>query len=155
MSILLEDAREMVTDNLDAGISCPCCGQYARRYRRKMRSEIAYFLLWLVKKSRQNPDEWIDVRGIDVRGGDYAKASHWGLAFQRPNSDKSKRTSGLWMPSLLGEQFVDHKVKIPSHVYLYNHEVVGWSDESISIVDALGCKFDYEELMSNQTTAQM
>ena len=52
------------------------------------------------------------------------------------------------MPTSLGVQFVECSLKVPSHVHLYDNSVVGWSDKMVTVVEALGKRFDYQELMS-------
>jgi hypothetical protein len=138
----------MLMNGLDNGTSCPCCGQFAKVYKRKMRSDMAHWLIWLVLKCRDSEDGWADVRQATVRNGDYAKTAHWGLAVQKMNQDTSKKNSGLWRPTDLGVQFVECRLKVPSHVHLYDNSVVGWSDKMVTVVEALGEHFNYQELMN-------
>ncbi len=144
----LATAQALMIECLDAGTSCPCCGQFAKIYKRKMRSSLAHWMIWLVKSSRDSDDGWADVRLANVRNGEYAMTAHWGLAVQKMNESTAKKHSGLWMPTSLGVQFVECSLKVPSHVHLYDNSVVGWSDNMITVVEALGKRFDYQELMS-------
>ena len=43
--------------------------------------------------------------------------------------------------------FVSGKMSVKSHVHIYNNIVMGFSDTTITIREALGKKFDYQELM--------
>ena len=66
------------------------------------------------------------------------------------NEDTSKKTSGMYKITELGKVFVNMKVSVPKSVHIYNARKYGESTEMITIVDALGTKFDYEKLMNNE-----
>lgn len=89
-------------------------------------------------------------RAVAARGGDWAKMKYWGLieAKQDIRDDGSPRV-GYWKITTLGKQFVDKQVKVPSHVYTYNSESLPRTVETmVTIDDALGTKFSYDEIMS-------
>lgn len=136
-----------------AGAGCPCCGQFVRIYKRKLNSIMAAFLIWLVRRDRASGESWQDIKAApdNIRsfGGDYAKLAHWGLVANKPNNDPSRRSSGLWRPTPKGVDFALAHRPVPSHVHLYNNEVIGFSERQVSIVEALGARFDYQELMSS------
>jgi hypothetical protein len=144
----LHEARAIVRNNLDDGIQCPCCDQFCKRYRRKLNSQMARWLIWLYR--RASGSEWVTVRESPVRGGDYAKLALWGLVEQKSNDDETKRTSGVWRITKLGRDFVDGHRFIPSHVMLYNNTIHGWSRACTTIRHALGERFDYAELMGQR-----
>jgi hypothetical protein len=135
------------------GVLCPCCGRHVQVYKRHLPTDVARFMVLLVRAWLKVPEgrrEWIDIRHFSFRGGDYAKAIHWGLAALKENTtDPEKKNCGLWRPTILGTTFVRGQVKIPSHVFLYLNEVVGHSERLIDIQEALGKKFNYEELMNS------
>ena len=143
----LDRIREALRAKLDKGTICPTCDQHARRYKRKLNSDMARALCLIVTQWENQDSEWVDVRDIDVRGGDYAKLRHWGLIRQRINDDETKRTSGMWTPTDLGQEFARNVVEMPTYVFIYNNEVDGFSEERSSIRDALGAGFNYSELM--------
>ena len=155
----LVDAKEWLNARIYEGAPCPCCGQFARVYRRKLNVGLACWLIWLVKRHLAtiravgHDEVWHDVRDSDVRGGDYGKLIHWRLVVQKENEDETKRTSGMWQPTARGVEFACHNSTEPSHVYLYNNQVIGWSDKQFSISDALTKKFNYSELMQSPTSA--
>ena len=66
------------------------------------------------------------------------------------HDDVKKKTSGLWRPTLAGLDFVDNKIMVPSYCKLYNNKEYGFSPETINIIDALGKKFDYNELINGE-----
>jgi len=147
--ITLDDAVAFVQAHLDDGVECPCCKQLVKLYKRPFNHNMAAFLCRLVVLSGPERN-WVDIKEMPLRGGDYAKVRYWGfveLAPKDPN-DTAKRTSGLWRPTYKGVKFAENKLRVPKRVHLYNKEVRGWDTQDISITEALGKKFDYTELMS-------
>lgn len=150
----LAQARQQVVDALDDGSTCPCCQQFAKRYKRKLYAAMARWLIWLVSQHRRNGGQWVDVN-LDTAheyrkgGGDFAKLAHWGLIQAKPNDDPDKRSSGLWRPTELGLGFVHGSVRVPTHVYLFNNEVSRFSDSEFGIEGALGEGFDWREVMGS------
>ena len=163
----LEEAQDHLESRLLTGAKCPCCNQFARVYKRKLNVSMARFLIWLVRseaktlsvmasvnrtqqgtyKTSDRQNLWTDIRKCEVRGGDYAKLVHWGLARAKVNDDTKKRTSGFWQTTKLGRRFAYREVSLPSHVFLYDSQVIGYFDTRITIDQALGERFDYRELM--------
>lgn len=136
------------------GVGCPCCGRLAKVYKRKLHTEMALFLIGLVKKYKKTRD-WINVRDVIPGGDKSAKASsdgaylvHWRLIEPQPKPEGGKR-QGFYRPTDRGIQFAEKKIRVPSHVALFDNKVVGWNDKLVYIDEALGDKFDYEELMSS------
>ncbi len=171
----LAEAKDWLRLRGRKGAYCPCCNQYAKVYKRVLGSQMARWLIWLVRTweqgqlSEKNGNAlarrygekatpplrtwaWIDVKQSPVRGGDYAKLLHWGLVEHKANTgDATKKDSGLWRPTHAGIAFVHRRSLMRSHVILYDNKLLNWSDDSITditIVQALGNKFDYQELMS-------
>lgn len=155
----LIEAKAEVLAGRDDGVACPCCGQYCKVYQRTLNSAMARFLIWLVLEyeHRWTDDHgghlWISVNDgplIQNRkgGGDFAKLRYWGLIEQMANDDDTKRTSGYWRPTSIGIAFAHDRITVPKQVKLYLNDPIGFSEERVSIRDALGTKFDYQELMA-------
>lgn len=135
------------------GLACPACGQFAKEYKRKLNSTMVRGLIWLVQAA--GPDlDWIHVQTkgphwLVSKGGCLATTAHWKLAERRPvDPREGKRASGIWRPTRLGSDFVHLRAQVPSHVYLYDNVVQGFSTEQIGVVEALGKHFNYHELMA-------
>ena len=142
----LEEAQDLLLKEIDDGADCPCCGQFVKVYKRKLNSNMVRFLIDLVRIWQANPEEWVSYLSCFFRGRDYNYLTHWGLgSIQAPLDDK--RTSGLWKPTPLGIQFARGKAAVPSHLYVYNNCVVNASQSTVMIEEALGNKFNYQELM--------
>lgn len=154
----LAEAIDWLDRFIEEGAECPCCEQLAKIYKRKLNSAMAFVLLLL---TRRRGDEWIHVPSFinaqvsdpavaaAIRG-DWAKLTHWGLivALEGERPDGSKR-NGYYKITRKGHRFAHNKIKVPKHIWFYNgaptdHE----DDEQVSIVEALGDKFSYSELMA-------
>ena len=150
----LDEVREEVMEGARSkdGIVCPVCNKFSKVYKRKLSSGMSRYLIAIVNNFDGN---WVTVPNLDiyksgVQRGDYAYLHHWDLIEEKPNEDSSKKNSGIWRPTERGIHFVHREIKVPTHVYLYNNTVQGFTEEQIGIVGALGEKFDYEELMSEE-----
>lgn len=159
-STTLEAAQRYVQERMDEGVPCPCCAQFCKVYRRGMTGSQAYILVLLYHHTKTTTD-WIYLPeflsqvselSAAARGGDYGKLCFWGLI--APKLDGERRADGsdrlgFYKITERGKLFVEGKIRIPKYIYVYNQALLRWStDATISIRDALGKKFSYEELMS-------
>lgn len=105
-TITLEDATEWVKANVKKGAICPCCDQLARRYQRKLSSSMAAALI-LIRRAFRKQSDWLHVpdylsevatEGAIVRGGDWAKLTHWKLIEAKPDETRKdgSRRVGLY-----------------------------------------------------------
>ncbi len=145
----LAQAKDWIAARFDEGADCPCCDQRVQRYRRKLNSNMAVFLISLVRASRaRSATTWISHLDLSYRGRDYSTVSFWGLAETAVVADGDKRTSGMWRITPKGVAFARGGLSVPSHVYIYNNQELGFSEAEIGIVEALGSRFNYQELIS-------
>ena len=151
----IEDAKEKFMLRIEDGAECPCCGQYAKLYKRPFGSAMARALVWLVREYERN-DRWYNIHEFPLiqgrrGGGDFAKLVHWGLIQEREteDDDTARRASGFWRPTGSGIQFAHRRLLVPKRVHLYNNQIRGWDSEYIDVSEALGKKFDYAELMAS------
>ena len=160
----LGEAKKWLRVRFGKGATCPCCNQFVKLYKRPFNKSMAYVLLLMECHFRGDVvEEWLHVpsyiaemvsdnprRAAAVRG-DWAKLKFWGLIEEKPDvrSDGSPRV-GYWKLTPLGRQFVRRQAKVPSHVYIYNGEPLQRAVEDlITIDDALGTEFNYDEIMGN------
>ena len=137
------------------GAICDCCHQTVKLYKRKMAGMAVRELIDLFKITDLNNPEFFHrskfIKTVYYSCGDWAKLRHWGLISEKQNEDSSKKSSGEWRITEKGIDFVMGKIKVPSHIYIYNKEtynLVGAPEsENIGVVEALGNKFNYPELM--------
>lgn len=149
----LPQARAIVKANREDGITCPCCDQFAKVYKRTITSTMARWLIMLVKLSEEDhryfsvSEPWS--LAINKGTGDVAKLAVWGLIESKPKDedDTVRKTSGNWRPTSKGFQFVYNQTRIPKYALIYNATLIGYDGFEISIGTALGQKFNYTELM--------
>ena len=163
----LVEAKKWLRARFAQGATCPACNQFVKLYKRKFNKSMAYVLLLMESHFMGDVvDEWLHVpsyiaemvsdnprRAAAVRG-DWAKLKFWGLIEEKPDvrADGSPRV-GYWKLTPLGRQFARRQVKVPSHVYIYNGEALQRTvEEMITIDDALGTEFSYDEIMGNAAT---
>lgn len=150
---LLRDAIEYVVKHRRKGVECPCCGQFAKTYKRKLNSGMARTLIVCWPMFREYPDRYLDVvnycaKKHDFIAGDHGKLVAWGLLEKKPGArnDGSSRNSHYRLTSL-GKAFVLNQQRVPKYFYFYNNRALDHSNETISITEALGSHFNYSELM--------
>lgn len=150
----LADARALVmAQRYDGGITCPCCDQFAKVYKRKLNSGMARVLVEFYWKQRSAKDGWVHYRQAAVRRTsgelvslEYSKLRFWGLIEKAP---RETGRAGCWRAPEKGIAFVEGRITVAKHVLIYNDRFMGL-DETVrtDIRRALGSKFDYDELMA-------
>ena len=143
-----EDTKAFLRANYEKGCRCPACDQHVKLYKRPLGAGMARSLILISKGPKIGASGWVDIKSIDVRGGDYAKLRYWGLLEQRPNADPKTKDSGVWRVTQKGLKFINDQIRVPSHAHVYNDKVRAFSDVDVNIRQALGKAFDYSQLMS-------
>lgn len=154
-------ARALVMDARYAkdGISCPCCEQFAKVYRRSITLTEVKVLARLFNAARKADSSaptsvWVKIGAggtVHTRGGDYAKARYWGLLEEREGkrADGSKR-AGYWRITELGIEFLLGAARLPRYVWIYNNRLVprpaGAGNKTISVYDVAKA-FDFRSIM--------
>ena len=133
-SASLGEVRAWLLERRGRGVKCPCCGQYARVYRRRLNYAMAYGLYLVYEYFHlraRAPEPWLHVprylngKGVVARGGDFAKLVHWGLleAKEGERPDGSARI-GYYRLTPEGVAFVENRSRVPTYLYFYDGEVV-------------------------------
>jgi len=152
----IDEAKRWLKRVVHEGARCPCCGQFARVYKRKLLPDLAAILIFIYREALQHPDqEWIHVPTLlsrDARvsrmGGEYARASLWGLIQAKPGEAADAESSGYYKLSDRGVAFVDCNLTVSEYVWVYNGTRIDEEGRMLTIRDILGLKYSYEELMS-------
>jgi hypothetical protein len=151
----LQEAVNWVDKNKDKGCVCPCCNQIAKIYKRKLIVNYVLGMFYLHKLHKKYPNrDYFHISELGVSNNyfsAFAQLKCWDLIseMEKPKDVKSKRTSGSWALTEKGNLFIEGKINVESHVYMYNASFLGYSDKKISITDAIGNKFNYEEMMNS------
>jgi hypothetical protein len=149
----LLEARSYVQEHRCEGVDCPCCFQFAKLYKRKLNSGMARSLIEIYHITRRsNGDGWIDLaRMVNPRtilNREWSKLCFWGLLECRDSPPTPGRRHEKYRITADGVEFVLMRRRVRRRVCIYNNVVLGFEGEEIDIVEALGSKFDYRELMS-------
>lgn len=147
--------KEYLEENRDAGVSCPCCGQFVKVYRRSITSGMAHFLICAYKYCRTigvsqfRVKDVIKWAGLPVThgGGDDSKLRYWGLIRQIDIERDVEGKKMFYVITADGVSFVNRKKMVQKYCQVYNNEVLRYSGEFVTIEQSLKNKFDYYELM--------
>lgn len=166
----IAEVKEWLAEHFDEGVSCPCCDQLVKRYKRKLNSSMAYVLILMYRWDREytrngRPSDYLHVpsflattgginphRAAAIRG-DWAKLRHWGLIEEKPGQQREDGSgrAGFYKITAKGCNFARGFDRVPAHIYLYNQEVQATPDDEkipmVTIQEALAEKFNYLELM--------
>lgn len=126
---------------------CPCCGQMAKVYRRKLYSTMAHDLIRLYQAGAGS--DWVHVPSVlGYNGGDIIKCSYWDLieeeSVRRPDGGRA----GYWRLTEDGVEFANRRAKIRKYAIVYNGRCLALEGPYVDIVDCLGEKFDYSRLIA-------
>ena len=157
----LQEAKDYLKANWEKGTDCPCCGQFVKLYKRRLNAGACRALIFMYRLERDRQvdeewDGWIHVQQdfakyfrVNANSMDYSQAQWWELIESKPNvDDPTKKDSGYWKLTPRGKLFVQNKLEVMSHAYLYNNKRLGFTGNKITVETGLGKKFNYQELMS-------
>lgn len=155
-AMTLGEARDLLRELVEDGARCPLCTQFAKVYKRRLPSSTARVMIAIHREHAGRdyvflPDVLSRRRltGLALAGGYGTLAHHWGLIEQAPGErDDGSDHVGYWRLTELGERFVLCLARVPMYARIYDGRRLGLRGDPISIVDALGHRFDYRELMN-------
>lgn len=129
--------------------NCPCCGRFARIYRRRFNSTMARQLVEFYRIG--GADKFIHTSEIVVRcsSGDFTKAKFWGLIYQSDEPPiKGASTNGKWRLTQYGVDFVKGRKCIQETAVILFDRKVAAEGKLVTIQECLSAKgFNYNELM--------
>jgi len=131
----------------NGGHDCPVCTQRAQVYTFGFNGAMAR---GLIRMYRTGGQDWVNVPDLGLPGGHMLKARFWSLIEKPPElvrEDGSSRV-GVWRLTEDGVGFVSNRVPIRSHARIYNNRCLGFRGDPVMIVQVLGKRFDYHELMN-------
>ena len=158
-NLTISEAKASMRPLLRTGVVCPVCNQFVKQYSRSITSSMAYGLVLLNYRAEtkgvtnyehiENLFKVINDLPSSVRG-DIPKLRFWGLIEPRMD-DKvdGNPNSGYYRITQQGKDFVNGKIKVLSHVLIYNNKMYGFPPEAkeISIEQAIKNKFDYKSFI--------
>lgn len=148
MTAPIEVGRKWVDRFASRGCVCPACGNYVRIWRRSMISTNAADLIRLVRLYDGRP---LHVREFSQqRNGNFAALVYWGLILPSESTDEKKRRSGYWRPTPRGKEWARGEMKVPRYILTRDGHLHGYEGPFINVVEALGRRFDYQELLRGE-----
>lgn len=163
--------QRFFASNLDKGTDCPCCTRHAKRQLRPLGCGPARWLIEIVYLSDEGQAIHTgtvlkSLKGKNISGSDAtsvlplygliepAKDPNAGTNPPPPSSraHAKGRTSGFWKPTKLGRAFALDKIQVPAKVVTCLGVPEAFDGDLISIKDAIGKKFNYDEIMGRKTT---
>ena len=152
MKTLVEARQQFNNAIKDKGVNCPCCGRWGKINGYQITSTQVMGMLWMLNNFRKS--EWIDIgkaHKMILRSKPLATLRHWELVEKKPKDLKEdKRASGLWRLTPKGRDFLRKKIALPKYAFVFNSRLVKYSKQEIDVVQALGKKFSYEEVMKTK-----
>jgi hypothetical protein len=143
----LSEAREWVRKHRsEKGVTCPCCGQFAKIYKRPITSSQAGALILMYRAYGR---EFGHAPSIvpSYEAAMVALLRYWGLIEESLESREDGGRAGWWRITPHGRDWIFGQTMVPRYAYIYNAELLDLSGPPTSIRTALGKKFDYEDLM--------
>lgn len=138
--LTVREAVSTLVANVERGTRCPCCGQFAKAYKRRLRGNHARFLFDVARLSSEE-EPWVHYKRCYFAGRDYNYLRHFGLA-------EVVEREGLWKLTPLGQRFLMGEVGVPQWILVFNNEVVDRAKETLLVRECLTQGgFDYDALM--------
>lgn len=142
----LAEAKAILRQLVDEGEKCPLCTQLAKVYRRKVNAGMARSLIEMYRVG--GTLDWVHVpTQIGARSREEGKLAYWGLVEEETAKREDGGRAGYWRVTAKGVRFVREKIKVPKYARVYDGRCLGLTGDEVSIREALGSKFSYDELM--------
>jgi hypothetical protein len=139
----LAELRDWLNSLLQDGVHCPCCGQYAKLYRRKINAGMARAL---IVSYRIGGGDYVHVTQLGSH--EIAQLQWWQLVEEMPAKRPDGGRTGWWRPTGLGMDWIYRRARVPKYVLVYDGALQAKPHgDPISVADALGSKFNLADLM--------
>lgn len=142
----LAQAQSILRTMVDDGANCPCCTQLAKVYKRKVNAGMARSLIVMFRAAGL---EWQHVpTTVGRKSAEEGKLAYWGLIEEEKVRRPDGGRAGYWRVTPVGEDWIHHRVSIQKYAKVYDGRCLGFDGERVSIHDALGTRFSYDDLMA-------
>lgn len=141
----IQAGKQWLLKQLEDGAPCPLCGQHAKMYKRKINSGMAKSLIHMYRIAGTG---WVHVSAIGAHSREEGKLAYWGLLEEQKASGTHGGRAGYWRVTDKGEAFLLGKISVPKYAKVYDGRVFGFEGDRVVIEDALGTKFNYNDLMT-------
>ena len=141
--------------SFESGFICQNCGSYVKRYRRSFNGNMALALLLLCKFNIRKFVKVEDflIKNGQKRCGDFSYLTHYGfLEKQIGNREDGSGRNGYYRITDAGIDFAMGRSTAAAKFIMLHGKCQGFEGDQINIRQALGKKFDYDELMGKART---
>ena len=137
--------RAWLRARVETGSGCPCCEQFAKVYRRKITGSAAWAL---IQMWRAGGHDLVHVPTLLRRvTADESKLAYWGLTRSSEIRRDDGGKAGWWAVTELGRAWIYREATVPTYARVYDGRVLNLEGDPRTIVEALGTRFNYRELM--------
>lgn len=141
-------------NSINKGYTCEHCGSFVKLYKRSFNANMAVALLTLY---RYAPNMFVKAEDLLIkcgrqRCGDFSYLRHYRfIEPQKATREDGSKRNGYYRITALGIMFCEGKVTAPSNFLIIHNNLKGFGGREINIHEALGKKFNYNELMGYPT----
>jgi len=140
-----------VWNNTDSKFKCPCCGKKAVMWRYSIFSVMAAELHFAYRDHGRgffNTKRTAEGKNSTQQ---FTNLRYWGLIEERQmtaeeKKDGTKRTTGDWRITDKGIAFINNEIELPHHVFVWQAQIVKFSDDLRNFKACLGKTFKVNEL---------
>jgi hypothetical protein len=150
MKTLVEAQLDFQFAIQEKGGNCPCCYRWGKINGYQITSTQARGMIWMLQNFPEG--DWVDLGKAPpwiLRSKSMSTLQHWGLLESKTKGmDEDKRGSGLWRLTPQGYGFIYRQILMPKFAFVFNNKLIKYSKEQVDVIQVLGKKFSYEELMT-------
>jgi hypothetical protein len=144
-TMTLKEARDALRLLVEEGARCPCCTQLAKVYKRKVHAGMARLLIAMWRNAGE---EWLYLPSLPQKSRDGTGLAYWGLIEEEKARREDGGRAGWWRITEEGRGWVLMQTTIPKYAMIYDGRCLGHRGAHVTIRDALGTRFDYDDLMA-------
>jgi hypothetical protein len=97
---------------------------------------------------REGGENWVHMPTVlSGRRADEAKLRYWDLIEEELETNRAEGRSGWWRVTSKGAAFSQGYATVPKYVYVYDGIPLQLDGPQVGVVEALGTRFDYRDLM--------
>lgn len=147
----VERTKKYLEDNRKDGVECPACGVFYREYKWTFYSTAARGLILLNRLG--GAEDYVFTGDLKQKygfkgQGDCSRWRFFGLATEDRDRKSNTGRAGYWKLTPLGVDFINGRATIPKKVYVVHSKPTRSEGPHVTVQQALGKRFDYDELMS-------
>lgn len=119
---------------------CDRCGRVIKIYRYKLNATMANFLRRMAEEVKTTDNNDVDIAAIGLTYSQRSQVSKLRLhgLIARVKGENGKQVPGHWLITKKGWDWVSRGVAIASKVVVFENQVLGHDEETITIQEALG-----------------